>query len=143
MENAGLDCSSLIWARNSECCFSRYFWSVWICASWFVRFCDVDVCLMSVCAIVSAFAEGVLRTTVVDARALNASDPSGVRCVFIVSSIFSSSGCFGAWSTSASLYDTREPRCGPVSYLVQLLQCFSFQPLLYCSLLICTLVCHR
>lgn len=57
---------------------------------------------MRVCAIVSALGVGVWRRTAVEARAVNASEPSGERFEAIVSSIFLSLGCVVVYSMSAS-----------------------------------------
>lgn len=52
------------------------------------------MCWTSVCAIVSGFAEGVLRVTAVEARASSEEDPVGVRWDFRVSrTVLSSSFC--------------------------------------------------
>lgn len=51
---------------------------MWV--SWFVRFCVVEVCEMRACARVCASDAGVERAMVVDARAVRAVEPWGVRC---------------------------------------------------------------
>lgn len=63
-----------------------------MCASWLVRFCDVTVCWMSACAIISGFAVGVLSATDEDARAWRACSPSGVRLAFSLERRVSSLG---------------------------------------------------
>lgn len=51
-----------------------------MCVSWFVRFCVVVVCEMRAWARVCGSGVGVARATVVDASAVSAVEPSGVRC---------------------------------------------------------------
>jgi hypothetical protein len=62
------------------CCFVRYRCRSFIWASWLVRFCVVAVCEMRAWASVCGSGDGVERATVVDASALRAVEPSGVRC---------------------------------------------------------------
>lgn len=63
-----------------------------MCVRWFDSVCEVDVCSMRVCAIVSGFADGVLSATAVAARAERESRPEGVRFVLISCIISLSSG---------------------------------------------------
>lgn len=51
---------------------------MWV--SWLVRFCVAVVCEMRICASACGSGVGAERAIVVDASAVSAVEPSGVRC---------------------------------------------------------------
>lgn len=86
-EKEGSVWRSWSWARRMACCFVRYRCRSFMWASWLVRFCVVAVWEMRAWARVCGSGDGVERAMVVEARALRAVEPSGVRCARIVESM--------------------------------------------------------
>jgi hypothetical protein len=99
-ENEGSVCSSWSCVRSRACCLDKYCCRFWMCVSWFVRFWVVVVCETRAWARVCGSDVGVERAIVVEASAVRAVEPSGVRCARSVDRIWASFGSMVAYLVS-------------------------------------------